>query len=218
MSLETELRKALYAEYFKKPVNIDRNKVNLMIDGLIYLDKDASAPIQKITYNSHHSGEPSHIIRIAPPKRKPVPAASLSAVAAGIISFMIISLSNTSQADQQHEFFWWINKDQTGTSMLTDPTNSNDIMDMDLYGYELHYLIDDFLFEVGMVQHFDINSDYRFCYFRNYDNIQVNVYRSSTLLFLWEYNGCDYYVISDTYNDFLWDVIKDRIDVVKQHT
>lgn len=213
MSLETELRKALYAEYFKKPVKIDKNKVNLMIDELIYLNKDVCTPIQKITYNSHYSSDSSHIIRIVPPKRKPAPAAVLSAVAAAIISFMIISLNNISQADQHSGFFWWLNKDHAGTSMLTDPTNSNGITDTDLCGYELHYLIDDFPFIVGMTQNFDITSDYKFCYSRNYDDVQVNVYRSSTLLFLWEYNRCDYYVISDTYKDFLWDMIK---NILKQ--
>lgn len=218
MSLETELRKALYAEYFKKPVKIDRNKVNLMIDELFYLDKDASAPIQKITYNSHDSGEPSHIIRIAPPKRKPVPAAVLAAVAATIVSFIIVSLSNTSQADQQHGFFWWMNKDHDGTSMLTYPSDKRETIEMDLYGYELHYSIDGSPFMIGMTQKFDMDTKYRFYYFRNYDNVQVNVYRSSNLLFLWEYNGRDYYVITDTYKDFIWNVIKDHIDVVKQYT
>ena len=215
MSLETELRKALYAEYFKKPVKIDKNKVNLMIDELIYLNNDVCAPIQKLTYNSCHSNAPSHIIKIAPPKRKSIPAAVLSVVAVAIVSFMIVSLNNTSQADQQHGFFWWMNKDQTGTSMITYPANKKDNIEMDLDGYELHYSIDGSHFVVGMAQHFDLKSDYRFCYFKNYNDIQVNVYRSSTLLFLWEYNGCDYYVISDTYKDFLWDVINNYIEMLK---
>lgn len=216
MSLSEELKKELYKQYFKRPSTLDTNLIDLMVNEISCLEKNfyAPAPAQKIKYILPNAKIPSRIIKIAPPKRRHSTAA-LSAVAAVVISFMVLALSHNSQADPHHGFFWWMDKNSSGTSIITSPSETyldyNGLTNMHLNNYEINYSLDDNSIIVGMVKKYNIPSRYRFCYKRTYDSIDINVYYYSDLLFLWEYNGYDYYIIADKYNDTLRKVIIDYI-------
>ena len=214
MSLSEELKKELYKQYFKRPSTLDTNLIDLMVNEISCLERDFYAPAQKIKYILPNDKMPSRIIKIAPPKRRHSTAA-LSAVAAVAISFIVLTLSHNSQADPHHGFFWWMDKNSSGTSMLTNPNQPSYSDDIRLNNYELSYSLDDIPIIVGMTKSYNISNGYRFCYKRTYGNIDINVYYSSKLLFLWKYNGYDYYVIADKYNNILWNVITDYIDFLK---
>ena len=214
MALSEELKKVLYKQYFRRPSRLDTNLIDLMINELVYLEKDFYAPMQKIKYILPNN-IPTRLIKISPPKRNLSTTAALSAIVAMAISFMVLTLSHDSQADSHHGFFWWMDKNSSGTSILTSPDqpsyNSNDIS---LNSYELNYTSDGISIVVGMGKNYNSNN-YQFRYRRTYSGINVNVYYSSNLLFLWEYKGYDYYIIADKYNDVLLKIIVDYIDCIK---
>lgn len=217
MSLSEELKKELYKQYFKRPSTLDTNLIDLMVNEISCLEKDFYAPVQKIKYILPNDKTPCRIIKIVPPKRSHS-AATLSAVAVVSISFIVLALSHNSQADTHHGFFWWMDKNSSGTSMLTNPDRlSYDNYDIHLNNYELNYSLNEISFVCGMEKQYSIPNGYRFCYKRTYDAIDINVYYSSNLLFLWNYNGHDYYVISDKYNKMLWNVIQNYIDEIKNN-
>ena len=192
-----------------------------MINELIYLEKDFYAPVQKIKYIMPNDRMPTRVIKIASPKRNHSVTAALSAIAAVAISFIILTLSHSSQADPNHGFFWWMDKNSSGTSIITSPNQTyldyNGLTNMHLNNYEINYSLDDSSIIVGMTKKYNIPSRYRFCYKRTYDSIDINVYYYSDLLFLWEYNGYDYYVIADKYDDALWIIIQNHIDWIKNN-
>lgn len=215
MSLSEELKKGLYKQYFRRPSRLDTNLIDLMVNELIYLEKDFYAPTQKIKYVLPNNNIPARIIKIAPPKRKHSVTAALSAITAVTISFIILTLSHSSQADHHRGFFWWIDKNSSGSSMLTSPGQSSyDDKNVQVNSYELSYSSDG-IYIIGMAENYNVSSRYRFCYKRTYDNVDIHVYYSSNLLFLWEYNGYDYYVIADKYSDVLRKIIMDYIDYIK---
>lgn len=215
MSLLEEMKKALYKQYFRRPSRLDTNLIDLMVNELIYLEKDFYAPVQKIKYVLPNNKMPSRIIKIAPPKRNHSTAVALSAIAAVAISFMILALSHSSQADHHRGFFWWIDKNSSGTSMLTSPSQSSyDDKNVQVNSYELSYSSDG-IYIIGMAKNYNVSNRYRFCYKRTYNNVDIHVYYSSNLLFLWKYNGYDYYVIADKYSDVIRKIIMDYIDYIK---
>lgn len=216
MSLLEEMKKALYKQYFRRPSRLDTNLIDLMVNELIYLEKDFYAPVQKIKYILPNDKTPSRIIKIAPPKRRHSTAA-LSAVAAVAISFIVLALSHNSQADPHHGFFWWMDKNSSGISMLTNPDRLSYGNDIYLNNYELSYSWNGISFICGMEKQYSLPNSYRFCYKRTYDNVDIHVYYSSNLLFLWNYNGHDYYVISDKYNEMLRNVIQKYIDQIRNN-
>lgn len=216
MSLLEEMKKALYKQYFRRPSRLDTNLIDLMVNELIYLEKDFYAPVQKIKYVLPNNKMPSRIIKIAPPKRNHSTAVALSAIAAVAISFMILALSHSSQADHHRGFFWWMDKSSSGSSLLTSPAHSSYAdKNIQLNSYDLSYSSDGIFIIIGMAENYNISTEYRFCYKWTYDSIDINVYHSSDLLFLWEYNGHDYYLIADKYNDTLRKVIIDYIDYIR---
>ena len=215
MSLSEELKKALYKQYFRRPSRLDTNLISLMIDELIYLEKDFYFPVHKIKYILPNSNMPTRIIKIASPKRNHSSVA-LSAIAAVAISVIILTLSHNSQADTYHEFFWWIDKNSSGSSLLTSPAHSSYAdKNIQLNSYDLSYSSDGIFIIIGMAENYNVSTEYRFYYKWTYDSIDINVYHSSDLLFLWEYNGHDYYLIADKYNDTLRKVIIDYIDYIR---
>ena len=215
MSLSEELKKALYKQYFRQPSRLDTNLIGLIMDELICMEKDFYAPVQKIKHVLPNNRVPSRIIKIAPPKRNHSTVAALSAIAAVAISFMILALSHSSQADHHRGFFWWMDKNSSGTSMLTNPSQSSyDAKNVQVNSYELSYSSDG-IYIIGMAKNYNVSNRYRFCYKRTYSNVDIHVYYSSNLLFLWRYNGYDYYVIADKYSDVIRKKIMDYIDYIK---
>ena len=218
MSLSEELKKALYKQYFRRPSRLDTNLIGLMMDELICMEKDFYAPVQKIKHVLPNNRVPSRIIKIAPPKRNHFTVATLSAIAAIAISFMILALSHSSQADNHHGFFWWLDKNYFGSSMLTSPQQSSyDSNSIHFNSYELDYAYNGTSIVVGMEKQYNIPNDYHYCYMRIYNGINVSVYYHTNLLFLWGYNGYDYYIITATYDDAVQDIIQHYIDFIKDN-
>ena len=118
-------------------------------------------------------------------------------------------------AEKHGGFFWWMDKNSSGTSMLTSPSQSSyDDKNVQVNSYELSYSSDG-IYIIGMAKNYNVSNRYRFCYKRTYNNVDIHVYYSSNLLFLWKYNGYDYYVIADKYSDVIRKIIMDYIDYIK---